>query len=277
MSQPQIAPMNVQSYQSPSELAAQVASLPPPRQLLLFGDSITQGASSLQSELARRYVRRLDVLNRGFGGYNTNSALTLLPSFFPAVAPSRTVPRVAAMTVHFGANDSCSPGEPQHCDLDTFKTNIRRILNWEGVRLHKTKVLLVTPSPVEEYRLPHDGKGRADRVAMYADAIRDIGKQENVPVVDLWTAMMRTANWKDDAVDGILPGSSRTVPSMELGRLFYDGLHLNQEGYGIYTEELLRVLEAEVPECRIEGTDEWYPEWIRFHPPAGSRVVKDDS
>ncbi|EXL68188.1 hypothetical protein FOPG_15731 [Fusarium oxysporum f. sp. conglutinans race 2 54008] len=277
MSQPQTAPMNVQSYQSPSELAAQVASLPPPRQLLLFGDSITQGASSLQSELARRYVRRLDVLNRGFGGYNTNSALTLLPSFFPAVAPSRTVPRVAAMTVHFGANDSCSPGEPQHCDLDTFKTNVRRILNWEGVRLHKTKVLLVTPSPVEEYRLPHDGKGRADRVEMYADAIRDIGKQENVPVVDLWTAMMRTANWKDDAVAGILPGSSRTVPSMELGRLFYDGLHLNQEGYGIYTEELLRVLEAEVPECRIEGTDEWYPEWIRFHPPAGSRVVKDDS
>ncbi|KAF4423766.1 GDSL Lipase Acylhydrolase family [Fusarium acutatum] len=197
--------MNVQSYQSPLELAAQVASFPPPPHLLLFGDSITQGASSLQSGLARR------------------------------------------------------PGEPQHCDLDTFKANVRRVLNWEGVRLHKTKVLLVTSSPVEEYRLPHDRKGRADRVAMYADAIRDIGKQENVPVVDLWTAMMRTANQEDNVVGGILPGSSRTVPSMELGRLCYDGLHLNEEGYRIYMEELLRVLEAEVPECRIEGTDEWYP------------------
>ncbi|KAF5585842.1 GDSL lipase acylhydrolase family [Fusarium subglutinans] len=268
--------MNVQSYQSP-ELAAQVASLPPPPQLLLFGDSITQGAFLLQNELARRYVRRLDVLNRGFGGYNTSSALTLLPSFFPAVAPSRTVPRVAAMTVHFGANDSCSPGEPQHCDLDNFKANVRRILNWEGVRLHKTKVLLVTPSPVEEYRLPHDGNGRADRVAMYADGIRDIGKQENVPVVDLWAAMMRTANRGDTAVHGILPGSSRTVPSMELGRLFYDGLHLNEEGYRIYMEELLRVLEVKVPECRIEGTDEWYPEWIRFHPPATLNVVEDEA
>ncbi|EWG41328.1 hypothetical protein FVEG_03464 [Fusarium verticillioides 7600] len=267
--------MNAQSYQLPSELAAQVASLPPPPHLLLFGDSITQGAFSLQSELARRYVRRIDVLNRGFGGYNTNSALTLLPSFFPALAPSKTVPRVAAMTVHFGANDSCSPGEPQHCDLDTFKTNVRRILNWEGVKLHKTKVLLVTPSPVEEYRLPHDGQGRADRVAMYADAIRDIGKQENVPVVDLWTAMMRTANWQDTAVEGILPGSSRTVPSVELGRLFYDGLHLNEEGYRIYMEELLRVLEAEVPECRIQVTDEWYPEWIRFHPPSSLSVDED--
>ncbi|KAH7203121.1 SGNH hydrolase-type esterase domain-containing protein [Fusarium redolens] len=263
--------MSVQMYQSHSEVAAQVASLPPPPQLLLFGDSITQGASSLQSELARRYVRRLDVLNRGFGGYNTKSALTLLPSFFPAVAPSRTVPRVAAITVHFGANDSCSASEPQHCDLETFKSNIRRVLDWEGVRLHRTKVLLVTPSPVEEYRLPHDGKGRAERVAMYAQAIRDIGKKENVPVVDLWTAMMRTTGWKDDGVDAILPGSSSISPSMELGRLFYDGLHLNQEGYDIYTRELIRVLEAEIPECQIQGTNEWYPEWIRFHPPTETR------
>ncbi|KAL6351712.1 hypothetical protein LRP88_15003 [Fusarium phalaenopsidis] len=261
---------------SHSELAAEVASLPPPPQLLLFGDSITQGASSLQSELTRRYIRRVDVLNRGFGGYNTNSALTLLPSFFPAVAPSRTVPRIAAMTVHFGANDSCTAGEPQHCDLDTFKANIRRVLKWEGVRLHRTKVLLVTPSPVEEYRLPHDGKGRADRVAMYAQAMREIGKEESVPVVDLWTAMMRTTGLKDGGVDAILPGSSSTSPSMELGRLFYDGLHLTQDGYDIYTRELLRVLETEVPECQIHGTDEWYPEWIRFHPPTATRVEPSD-
>jgi lysophospholipase L1-like esterase len=261
---------------SHSELAAEVASLPPPPQLLLFGDSITQGASSLQSELTRRYIRRVDVLNRGFGGYNTNSALTLLPSFFPAVAPSRTVPRIAAMTVHFGANDSCTAGEPQHCDLDTFKANIRRVLKWEGVRLHRTKVLLVTPSPVEEYRLPHDGKGRADRVAMYAQAIREIGKEESVPVVDLWTAMMRTTGLKDGGLDAILPGSSSTSPSMELGRLFYDGLHLTQDGYDIYTRELLRVLETEVPECQIHGTDEWYPEWIGFHPPAATRVELSD-
>ena len=265
MSAPETVPVVVQKEQSRSELAAQVACLPPPPQLLLFGDSITQGASPLQTELTNRYMRRLDVVNRGFGGYNTDSALALLPSFFPVVAPSKTVPRVAAMTVHFGANDSCSPGEPQHCDLDTFRSNIRRVLDWEGVKLHKTRIILVTPSPVEEYRLPHDGEGRAERVAMYAQVIRDIGKSENIPVVDLWTAMMRTTGWKEG---DILPGSSRTVPSVDLGRLFYDGLHFSEDGYRIYTQELLRVLEVEVPECRIQGTDEWYPEWIRFHPPA---------
>ncbi|KAH7232778.1 hypothetical protein BKA59DRAFT_517225 [Fusarium tricinctum] len=129
MSVPQLALVIVQMDPFHSELAAQVTSLPPPPQLLLFGDSTTQNAPSLQTELTERYMRRLDVLSHGPGGYNTNSTLTLLSSFFPAVAPSKTVPRVAAMTVHFGANDSCSPGEPQYCDLDTFKLNIRRILD----------------------------------------------------------------------------------------------------------------------------------------------------
>lgn len=247
-----------------SDLVTHVGTLPPPPQLLLFGDSITQGATSLQNELIKRFMRRLDVINRGFGGYNTNSGLVLLPSFFPAVAPSKSVPRVAAMTVAFGANDSCSPGEPQHCDLDTYRANVKRILHWEGVRLHRTKVILVTPAPVEEYRLPHDGKDRADRIARYAQAIRDIGKEEGVPVVDLWMAMMRRTGW-EEGCEGALPGSSSAAPAMELGRLFYDGLHFTQEGYDIYTEELLHVLEREVPECQ-EGIDPWYPQWDKFHP-----------
>ncbi|KAF4416303.1 hypothetical protein F53441_14552 [Fusarium austroafricanum] len=99
-----------------------------------LGDSITQGAYSLHSELTMRYVRRLDVLNRGLGGYNTNSALALLSMFFQAVA-SRTVPRVAVMTVHLGSDNSFYAGEPQHCDLDRFESNIGCVLSWEDVRL----------------------------------------------------------------------------------------------------------------------------------------------
>ena len=86
--------------------------------------------------------------------------------------------------------------------------------------------------------------------------------RKRVPVVDLWTAMIRTTGWKDGGVDVVLPGSSSISPSMDFGRPFYDGLHLTQE--------------AEVPECQIHGTDEWYPEWIRFHPPAGTRVEASD-
>ena len=53
---------------------------------------------------------------------------------------------------------------------------------------------------------------------------------------------MRTTDWKED----ILPRSLKTIASIKLGRLFYNGLHYNLDGYDIYPEEPLRVLEAEL-------------------------------
>lgn len=53
----------------------------PMDQFILFGDSITQGSYAQErgfafgAELTNRYVRRLDVINRGFSGYNTAQAL----------------------------------------------------------------------------------------------------------------------------------------------------------------------------------------------------------
>jgi len=47
---------------------------------MLFGDSITQGAwepdmNGFGQRLSHIYARKLDVLNRGFSGYNTDWAL----------------------------------------------------------------------------------------------------------------------------------------------------------------------------------------------------------
>lgn len=50
-------------------------------QIILFGDSITQQSFSQErgfafgAELSNQYVRKLDVINRGFSGYNTAQAL----------------------------------------------------------------------------------------------------------------------------------------------------------------------------------------------------------
>lgn len=71
-------------------------------QLVLFGDSITQGChSTLVPKLSEAYSRRLDVINRGFSGYNTVYALPILPLIFPD-HPGPQQPRVALMTVFFG-------------------------------------------------------------------------------------------------------------------------------------------------------------------------------
>jgi hypothetical protein len=71
-------------------------------QLVLFGDSITQGShSTLMPKLIEAYNRRLDVINRGFSGYNALHAVPILPLIFQD-HPGPHHPRVALMTVFFG-------------------------------------------------------------------------------------------------------------------------------------------------------------------------------
>ena len=70
-----------------------------------FGDSITQRgfAPGWSSQLADAYQRRVDVINRGYSGYNSRWAVQLLDRVFPPAAP----PQLA--TVWFGANDAALP------------------------------------------------------------------------------------------------------------------------------------------------------------------------
>lgn len=257
-----------------AQITAVVSATPPPPQLLLFGDSITQGAFAMHAKLSMHYTRRLDVLNRGFGGYNSAAGLVLLPSFFPAVAPSQTTPRVAVLIVAFGANDSCSPGEPQHCSVHDFKENLRYIARYKGVKQHTTRVVLSTPPAVEEYRLPHDGRGRAERIARYAEAVREVGRELFLPVIDLWAALLKHTGHDLNACvsgDTRVPGSIELSPSVELGRFLSDGLHLNAEGYEVWTRETLHILDAQVRPCSFDDP-EWYPEWVQFHPPARPHI-----
>lgn len=79
-------------------------------QWVLFGDSITQRAFSpggWAGLLADAYQRKVDVVNRGYSGYNTRWAVQLLPHLFPEGAPP---PQLA--TVFFGANDAALPDRP---------------------------------------------------------------------------------------------------------------------------------------------------------------------
>jgi hypothetical protein len=49
---------------------------------MLFGDSITQqsfAAGGLGQHMSEVYQRRADIINRGYGGYNTEWALRILP------------------------------------------------------------------------------------------------------------------------------------------------------------------------------------------------------
>jgi lysophospholipase L1-like esterase len=199
-------------------------------QIILFGDSITQQSENQEQgfgfapALRDDYIRRLDVVNRGFSGYTSQLALYVLPQFMPG--PSQT--NVRLMTVFFGANDACVPGNAQHVPLDEYVACLKAIVRHPVVLAHRVKILLITPAPVDEYQLePNDlaiGHSALQRTAgntkRYADACRELGKQLNLPIVDLWTVFMEAAGWKEE---GPLPGAKEADRNQVLGSLLLDG------------------------------------------------------
>ncbi|PGG99910.1 hypothetical protein AJ80_09265 [Polytolypa hystricis UAMH7299] len=222
-------------------------------QIILFGDSITQGSANQDKGFAflpalqNEYTRRYDVLNRGFSGYTSEQGLVVLPQIFPPVEKET----VRLMTIFFGANDAVLPGGSQHVPLETYKQCLQAMIKHPAVQAQRTKILLFTPPPVNEYQLdPVLANGDvAIRLAavtkQYADACREVGESLGVAVVDIWTAFMTAVGWTKD---GPLAGSKDAPPNEKLAALLSDGLHFNPAGYRIMFDEVMKVIRLSYPE-----------------------------
>lgn len=69
------------------------------------GDSLTQlqvVPGSFHAKMSAAYVRKLDVLNRGYGGYNTRWGRVLVDQIFARKEDTDKVPAVRLITVWFG-------------------------------------------------------------------------------------------------------------------------------------------------------------------------------
>jgi hypothetical protein len=86
----------------------------------------------------------------------------------------------------------------------------------------------LTPPPVEENILeellrPEDSRviRQAIDAHEYADAVKEVGKDAGVVVLDVWTAFMDKAGWKGG--DSLLPGSKALGKDPVLAELLHDG------------------------------------------------------
>lgn len=250
-------------------------------QFILFGDSITQQCFSLEDNhgylgpaLVDYCIRRLDVINRGFSGYNTTQALKVLPKFMPSPQQAR----VRFILVFFGANDARLPNTPggpdQHVPLDEYKNNLRKIATHACLKAHPgIRIILVTPPPVDERKLvaadqaKYPGIGTemrrtAKATAEYAQAVRELGDELHVPVLDLWSSMASHAGYSGGGVirEG-LPGSKDAPHNAALQAFLHDGLHFSQSAYELLFKELISLIEQRWPDQTLERLQPVLPAW----------------
>jgi hypothetical protein len=67
---------------------------------------------------------------------------------------------------------------------------------------------------------------RAEDARAYRDAVLKVGKERDVPVVDVWDSCMQEVGWKGDGKEdwkGVLPGSEEGGLCRLFEALLYDG------------------------------------------------------
>ncbi|ETS84711.1 hypothetical protein PFICI_02736 [Pestalotiopsis fici W106-1] len=235
-------------------------------QVVLFGDSLFQGATdilegfSFQAALQKHCIRRLDVVNRGFSGWNTEDALRYLPEIFPAKSSDYTGPRLRYLLVLLGANDACHPWSlpTQFCPQEEYKANLKKIITHPNITAHDTKVLLVAPPPLDEtriyqYDIEENGLDKLTRSAansaQYSQLARDVAAEvPGTVLIDLQDALTKHAITLTPEYDaknpqhhngdipllGYMDGNDGKGFRGALGRLFPDGLHLSGEAYRVF-------------------------------------------
>ncbi|KAF9389434.1 hypothetical protein CPC16_005792 [Podila verticillata] len=239
---------------------------------LLFGDSITQYSFDVNergfgAQLAHLYQRRLDFINRGFSGYNSEEAIHLLPQFLPkstSLADPNT-PRAQFLTIYFGTNDSCLPDSIQHVALERYDANLRSLIDMvhhpqSPTYSPETKIIVICPGRLDEpkWALHRQEQGRPmDRSAamtqQYAERCQAIGKEyhdkhigsrlHRVHVVDTWGKM----------TEQIETGKKT------LAEHVHDGVHLGSAGNDLIFQEIMKIIQTHYPE--------WDPEKMSMHAP----------
>ncbi|KAJ7738517.1 SGNH hydrolase [Mycena maculata] len=216
--------------------------------IMLFGDSLTQAGweeGGFGARLQHVYSRKLDVLNRGFSGYNTEWAIPVLEQCLANQYDQQHVPKIRLLVVWFGANDACIGPSPQHVPLPKFIENLKHI------------IILITPPPVNTYQRAADLNGRDPSLALdrmfettkeYAEGVKAAAAASKVSVVDVWTAIWKAAGEREEG----------------LSKYLWDGLHINADGYMVVYEALIETIKVKHHSLHYENLQPVFPPFVAF-------------
>jgi lysophospholipase L1-like esterase len=204
--------------------------------IVAFGDSITAPRKGVvtYSDLLREALtsKNVEVINAGIGGNTTEHAKKRFEKDVLAHSPDIVI-------IQFGNNDAAvdvwkdPPATGPRVPLEDYVKNLSEMIT--TLKTRKAKVILVTPLPTrwtEKLRGmygkppydPSDPDGFNFLKKDYVAALKTLGAQNKVPVIDLYSAYYRHAGKKGRSMD----------------ELFTDGMHPNDQGQRIEAELLLK-------------------------------------
>ncbi|EIW60751.1 SGNH hydrolase [Trametes versicolor FP-101664 SS1] len=232
--------------------------------IVLLGDSITQFAASpdgLATKLTEAYSRKMDVINRGLSGYNTDWITPVFEQCFPTQHEAQHAAKTRLLVIWLGANDAALPHSVQHVPLARYEANlaalVRAVRSPESPRYSPdTRVVLLTPPPVQPARWAAALAGftgsavqapdrSLEESRRYAEGVRAVAGREGVAVADVWGKIWEAAGGDEERV----------------GEFLVDGLHLNGKGYQVAYDALIAAIEEKYPEYHYDRLRMVFPEW----------------
>ncbi|OLY77617.1 Isoamyl acetate-hydrolyzing esterase 1-like protein [Smittium mucronatum] len=200
--------------------------------ILAFGDSITQFGQNPDlngwvMQLTNRYMRKLDVINRGFSGYNTSNGKIVLSKILPESSTesltekriqlpasgsfkNRVKQEISAKTgstlrlvlIFLGANDAISTDSQQYVSLEDYKDNLKSMIDLIKEPNSKnysplSNILLISPPPISECMWEKEllnfgvSLNKSNSLTKkYAQVTVEVGKEKKIPTIDLWNIFM---------------------------------------------------------------------------------------
>ena len=172
--------------------------------LYLIGDSLTQRAvpaSYWAQELQERYIRKCDIINRGFSGYTSRMLVQMLPEILQQETFNSTI-NIAVILI--GSNDSVLPElDKRAVPVEEYGTNLNNLI---GLCKQKfSTVVIVTLPPQDEVRWDEHSRTTKnipgclsnEHASHYADKCLEVAEKNSIECIDLYHNMMRTPDWKE--------------------------------------------------------------------------------
>lgn len=241
---------------------------------ICVGDSITQLGwrpdGGYVAALAHEYHGRMDVINRGYGGYSSHQIVAKLKDNFFSGTISRDSD-VRLIVLNIGTNDSVERGPSKKTGLmrnrihiDEYNRNLIEIQSIFQITYPKARILVLAPSiaSFDAYKsfqlksgIPDVDIQRADfdrsneSAKIYRDAcLATAASNGKVVVID-------TLKLHQDAMERSQLGENDVVE---------DGVHFSGLGYQIVWNEMKQVIATHWSDLDPEQMSQCFVQWDEY-------------